>query len=89
MIINGNDDHTRDSFDKHYMAWVEVKDFNGLIHNKPFFDQPVKSKQEAYKKVIEMSRNDYYTTGNLLDYFFHQKYYRFIKADKYEYSSTN
>ena len=40
------------------MPLVEIKDFNALINNKPFFDQSVKSKQEAYGKVIEMSRND-------------------------------
>ena len=46
----------------------EIKDFNVLIHNKPFFDQPVKNKQEAHKKHVAMLRNDGYTTGNLLDY---------------------
>ena len=39
-----NDDPTRNSFDKYYMPLVEIKDFNTLIDNKPFFDQPVKSK---------------------------------------------
>ena len=38
---NGNDDPMRDSFDKYYMSLVEIKDFNALIDNKPFFDQPV------------------------------------------------
>ena len=38
---NGNDDPTRDSFYKYYMSLVEIKDFNALIDNKPFFDQPV------------------------------------------------
>ena len=41
---------------------VEIKHFNALI-DKPFFDQPVKNKQELYEKLIEMSRNDNYTTG--------------------------
>ena len=49
------------------MSLVEIKDFNALIDNKPFFDQPVKSKQEAYEKLIKISRNDDSTTGNLLD----------------------
>ena len=40
------------------MPLVEIKYFNALIDNKPFFDQPVKNKQEAYEKLIEMSRND-------------------------------
>ena len=50
------------------MPLVEIKDFNELIDNKPFFDQPVKNKQEAYKKLVKMSRNDYYTTGLLYKY---------------------
>ena len=41
---DGNDNPTRNSFDKYYMPLVEIKDFNTLIDNKPFFDQPVKSK---------------------------------------------
>ena len=28
-----------------------------------------------------MSRNDDYTTGNLLDYLYHQKYYKLIGKD--------
>ena len=38
---NGNDDPTRDSFDKYYMPLKEIKNFNTLINNKPFFDQQV------------------------------------------------
>ena len=74
------------------MPLLEVKSFNALIDNKPFFVQPVKKKQEAHEKRIEMSKNDDYTTGNLLDYLYQQKYYKligFIKTNKYEYSSTN
>ena len=40
-----------------------------------------KTKQEAYEKLIEMSRNDDYTTGNLWDYLYHQKYYKLIGID--------
>ena len=54
---NGNDDPTRDSFDECYMPLVEIKDFNALIDNKPFFDPPVKNKQEAHEKLVEMLRN--------------------------------
>ena len=91
---NGNDDLTRDSFDLHYMPLVEIKDFNALIDNKPFFDQPGKNKQEEYEKLIEMPKNDDYTTGDLLDYLYHEKSYNFIGIDlfrqtKYEYSSKN
>ena len=42
-LKNGYDDPTRNSFDKYYMSLVEIKDFNVLINNKPFFDHPVKN----------------------------------------------
>ena len=56
------------------MPLVKIKDFNASI-DKLFFDQPVKNKQEVYEELIEMSRNDDYTTGNSLDYLYHQNYY--------------
>ena len=68
LFKNGNDDATRNSFDKYYMSVEEIKDFNTLIDNTPFFDQPVKTKKKN-RKLIEMSRNDAYRTGSLLDYF--------------------
>ena len=41
---NGDDDPTRNSFDEYYMPLAEIKDFNALIDNKTFFDQPVKKR---------------------------------------------
>ena len=61
---NHNIDATRDNFDKYYMPLVGIKRFNALINKKTFSDRPVKSKQETYKKPVEMSRNDDYTTGS-------------------------
>ena len=49
--------------------------------NKWFFDQPVKNKQEGYKKPIEMSRNYDYATGNLSDYLYRQNFYKLIGID--------
>ena len=62
------------------MPLVEIKDFNVLIDNKSFFDQLIKNKQ-AYERLVEMSRNDEDTTGNLLDYLYDQKYYKLIGID--------
>ena len=53
------------------MPLVEIKGFNALTDIKPFLDQPIKKKQEAYEKLVKMSRNHKYTTENLLDYFYH------------------
>lgn len=49
------------------MPTVEIKDHTKLTDNKSFFDIPIKNKEEAYEKTMEMSKNNYYTTGNLLD----------------------
>ena len=40
-----------------------------------------KNKQEAYEKLVEMSRNNDYTIGNVLDYSYHQNYYKLIDID--------
>ena len=43
-----------------------------------------------YKKLVEMSRNNDYTTENALDCSYHQNHWhRFIKTDEYKYSATN
>ena len=55
---------------------VEVKDFNVLTDGKGFFDTTVKNKEETFEKIIKMSRNNDYTTGNLLDYEYFSKHYR-------------
>ena len=61
------------------MSLVEIKDFNVLIDNNLFFDQPVKNNK--HMKLIEMSRNDDYTTGNWLYNLHYQKYYKPIGID--------
>ena len=48
---------------------------------KVFFDLPVKNEEEAYKKIIEMSNNNDYATGNLLDFAYLKKNYRLIAID--------
>ena len=53
------------------MPLIEIKTFKGLIDNKPFFNQKVKNKQEAYENFVEMPKSDYYKTAKLLDYFHH------------------
>ena len=68
---NGDNNPTRNSFDRYYMPLVKIKGFNASIDNKPVLDQPVKNKREAYEELIEMSGNEGHTTGNLLDYLYH------------------
>ena len=71
-------DH-RDFFSHCYVTNVEIKDFNVLIDGKRFFDLTVKNEEKAYKKIIEMSWNNDYATGNLLDFVYFKKNYRLIQ----------
>ena len=48
---------------------------------KFFFDLSVKNEEEAFEKIIEMSNNNDYTTGNLLDFVYFQKHYKLIATD--------
>ena len=57
-----------------------MKDFNVLIDGKPFFEIPRKN-QEAYEAIIEMSKNNDYTKGNLLDYEYLKDHYKLIAID--------
>ena len=71
----------RDSFSHYYVPNVEIKDFNVLIDGKSFFDLPVKNEEEAYEKIIDMSNNNDYTTGNLLDFAYFKENYKLIAID--------
>ena len=62
----------RDFFSHYYVPNVEIKDFNVLTDGKSVFDLPVIN-EEAYKKITETSRNNDYTTGNLLDFAYFKK----------------
>ena len=57
-----------------------VKDYNIIIDKLAFFDLPIKT-EEAYQKIIDISRNNEYTTGNLLGYDYFKKHYKLIAKD--------
>ena len=42
---------------------------------------PVKNEEEAYEKIIEMSNNNDYTTGDLLDFGYFKENYKLIAID--------
>ena len=51
------------------MPLGEIKDFNVLVDNKPFFYQSVKNKQEGSEKLV---------MGNVLDYSNNWNYFKLI-----------
>ena len=68
----------RDSFADYYVSNVEIKDFNILIDRKSLLDLPIKNVEETYEKIIDMSNNNDYTTGNLLDFAYFKENYKLI-----------
>ena len=60
---------------------MKLKTFNVLSDGKRVFDLPVKNEGEAYEKIIEMSKNNDYATGNLLDFGYFKENYKQIATD--------
>ena len=71
----------RQSFSQFYLPNVMVKDFSVIIDKFAFFDLPIKTEEEAYETIIDISRNNGYITGNLLDYDYFKIYYKLIAID--------
>ena len=81
FVLSFENENFRNFFSKYYVPSVEIKDFNILIGGNPFFEIPVKNKKEAYEAIIEPSKNNDYTTDNLLDYEYFSKHYKLIAID--------
>ena len=80
FVLTFENEYDRTSFSKYYVPKVDIKDFNVLIDGKPFFEIPVRNKEEAYEAIIEMTKNDY-TTGSLLNYEHFKDHYKLIAID--------
>ena len=81
FVLTFENEDDRTSFPKYYIPKVEIKDFNVLIDKKPFFEIPVKNKEEAYETIIQMRKSNDYTTGNLLDYEYFKDHYKLLAID--------
>ena len=81
FVLAYRDNANRQSFSQFYLSRVMIKDFNVIIDKLVFFDLPIKTEEEAYEKIIDVSKNNEYTTGNLLDYDYFKKYYKLIAID--------
>ena len=69
------------SFSKYYTPTVEIKDCNVLIDLQPFYDIPIKNKEQTYKAITELINHDNYTTRNSLTYEYFCKHYKLIAVD--------
>ena len=81
FALSFENEEDRTFFSRYCTRKVEIKDFNVLIDSKSFIDVPIKNKKETYEKIIEMSKNNDYTTGNFLDYGYFSNNYKLISID--------
>ena len=81
FVLSFKNEDDRTSFLKYYISNVPIKDFNVSIDGKRFFDMPIKNEEETFEQIIEMGRNNDYTTGNLLDYEYFSKNYKLTSID--------
>ena len=77
---NGND---RTLHSTYYLPKTEIKDYNVMIDDKNFFDQPINSMTKAYENIrkIATGQVDDYTTGCLLDFSYFKDHYKMIAID--------
>ena len=71
----------RQSFSQFYLPNVMVKVYNVIIDKLAFFDLPIKTEEEVYEKITDITRNNKFTTGNSSDYDYFKKHYKLIAKD--------
>ena len=81
FVVAFPNEEDRSSFSKYYMPTVEIKDYNVLIDLQPFYDIPIKNKEQTYKAITELFNHDNYTTGNSLTYEYFCNHYKLIAID--------
>ena len=60
---------------------MEIKDYNVIIDGEPFYGIPINNKEETYKAIIELIRNDLLRTGNEFNFEYFCEYYKLITID--------
>ena len=81
FVFSFENEYDRMTFSQYYTPNVEIKDFNVLINGTSFFGVAVKNIEKTFENIIEMSKNNDHTTGNLLDYDYFLNHHILIAMD--------
>ena len=57
---------------------MEIKDYNVIIDGEPFYEIPIKNKEETYKAITELIRNDLLRTENEFNFEYFCEHYKLI-----------
>ena len=80
VLVFPNEEDRR-SFSKYYTPTVEIKDYNVIIDGEPFYEIPIKNKEETYKAITELIRYDLLRTGNEFNFEYFCEHYKLIAID--------
>ena len=81
FVLAFSNEEDRRSFSKYYIPTVEIKDYNVIIDEEPFYEIPIKNKEETYKAITELIRNDLLRTGNEFNFEYFCENYKVIAID--------
>ena len=81
LVLAFQNEEDRRSFSKYYTPTVEIKDYNVIIDGEPFYEIPIKNKEETYKTITELIRNDLLRTGNEFNFDYFCEHYKLIAID--------
>ena len=56
--LDDNNNGNRQSFSLFYLPSIMEKYYNVIIDKLTFFDLPIKTEEETYEKIIDISRNN-------------------------------
>ena len=83
FVLSFENEDDRISHSPYYLPKVDIKDYNVMIDDRNFFDQPINSMNKTYENIrkIATGKGDDYTTGCLLDYSYFKENYKMIAID--------
>ena len=81
FVLAFPNEEDRRSFSKYYTPTVEIKYYNVIVDGEPFYEIPIKNKEETYKAITELIRNDLLRTGNEFNFEYFCEYYKLIAID--------
>ena len=81
FVLAFPNEEDRRSFSKYYTPTVEIKDYNVIIDGEPFYEIPIKNKEETFKAITELIRNDLLRTGNEFNFDYFCECYKLIAID--------
>ena len=81
FVLAFPNEEDRRSFSKYYKPTVEIKDYNVIIDGEPFYEIPIKNKEETYKAITEIIKNDLLRTGNEFNFEYFSEHYKSVAID--------